>query len=103
MVNTFFVDFDPKVTMAILDTKRLGKQRVEAMQIIEALEGNSKSKTIPNHPATKMWKGYVDALKDYYNCAVQEWIDRGKDNNMDLFELKEDPEYPPWCDNEKIW
>jgi hypothetical protein len=35
-----------------------------------------------NHPAVKMWKGYIDTLKHYYNVILQEWIDRGYKNNM---------------------
>jgi hypothetical protein len=101
MVNTFFVHPNPKVTARLLDDKRLGKQRIECIQIIDTLEGRSKSWI--NHPAVKMWRGYTDALKDYFNIMVEEWIERGKNNNLEFYELKEDPEYPPWADMEKIW
>lgn len=43
MVNTFYIDKDPKITAKILDDKRLGKQRVEAYQIIQVLQGEKKA------------------------------------------------------------
>ena len=47
----------------MLDPLRLGKQRVEALQILRAL-------TVPgygwrHHPAVKMWAGYEEALVRY--------------------------------------
>ena len=38
-------------TIVRLDYKRLGKQRVEAMQIIDIHEGRSSSSAWVNHPA----------------------------------------------------
>ena len=70
-----------------LDYRRLGKQRVEAKQIIDLLEkydaGIDISK-LPwgNHPAVRMWIGYTISLKDYYNDILSEWISRGYNNNM---------------------
>ena len=54
-----------------LDYRRLGKQRVEAMQILKAL-GNP-SYGWQNHPAVKMWRGYEEALKFYMNMCILEW------------------------------
>ena len=75
MVNTFVTDSNPKIIAKNLDSRRLGKQRVEAFQIIKALEG--KTKGWKNHPATKAWEGHIEALKDYYNIMINEWISRG--------------------------
>ena len=44
---------DYMTTASQLDNKRLGKQRVEAYQIIRALTGESQGWI--HHPATKMW------------------------------------------------
>ena len=63
-----------------LDNKRLGKQRVEALQIINVLEGRSKGWA--NHPAVKMWVGYTEALHLYKDLCITEWIDRGFKNTM---------------------
>ena len=66
----------------VLDYRRLGKQRVEAMQILNVLLGRTKTKGWVNHPATKMWKGYENALKQYLNKCIDHWIARGYNNNM---------------------
>jgi hypothetical protein len=102
MVNTFYIDPNPKVTARILDDKRLGKQRVEAFQIIQALEG--KTKGWKNHPAAKSWKGYETALKLYYNIMVKEWVRRGKENNMKLYKLphKDEIKFPYWTTCQKV-
>lgn len=69
-------------SLAVLDDRRLGKQRVEAKQIINALT-NPEVKGYKNHPATRMWIGHVDALIKYYNLSIDEWIKRGKNNTME--------------------
>ncbi|MCU1688740.1 MAG: hypothetical protein JWN20_668 [Jatrophihabitantaceae bacterium] len=58
-----------------LDTKRLGKQRVEVIQIVRALVWPKYA--WKNHPATLMWKGHEEALGRYglTMCAV--WCERG--------------------------
>lgn len=53
-----------------LDDKRLGKQRVETLQIMKALllgEG------FIHHPATLMWEGYERALLAYQQAMCHEW------------------------------
>lgn len=84
-------------TAVVLDRQRLGKQRVEAWQIMKALTG-SKSGWI-NHPATKMWQGYENELAFYGICICEEWISRGyKDSLLPRFiELFDEDIYePPW-------
>jgi hypothetical protein len=66
----------------VLDRARLGKQRVETLQILNALMGLSKGWT--NHPATKMWAGYEGALWLYGQTMIGEWVARGYQNNMVL-------------------
>jgi len=80
-------------TVACLDWRRLGKQRVEAYQILNVLRGQSTGWA--NHPAIKMWRGYEDALAVYMNCCISEWIRRGYNNNMKL-ELVENYDLPEW-------
>lgn len=70
-------------SLACLDNKRLGKQRVEAMQILTALEPFNQSRW-RNHPAVKMWKGYEDSLCVYHDIAIEIWIARGFKNTMKL-------------------
>lgn len=58
-----------------LDPKRLGKQRVETLQVIRALtrEGYGWA----SHPAVLMWKGHEEALGRYgYTCCAV-WTELG--------------------------
>lgn len=58
----------------VLDRQRLGKQRVETMQIMIALlEGRGWV----NHPAVKMWAGYEWSLLTYQHAICAEWKSRG--------------------------
>lgn len=54
-----------------LDNKRLGKQRVEVLQILNTLTG--KSNGWSNHPAVRMWRGYERALCAYGLEVCEEW------------------------------
>jgi hypothetical protein len=54
-MQTFLPVANFKESAKILDYRRLGKQRVEARQILNALQG--KSKGWANHPATKCGEG----------------------------------------------
>ena len=58
----------------VLDNKRLGKQRVETLQIMKALV---TGQGWVNHPATKMWSGYEFALMSYQKAICNEWTRRG--------------------------
>ncbi len=88
MVNTFIPYADFKKCAQVLDDKRLGKQRVEAKQIINILTNATKTKGWRNHPAVKMWVGHAKALMSYYNEIVLEWIKRGFQNNMKLYVIR---------------
>ena len=88
------------LTMECLDYRRLGKQRVEAFQILRALRGETDG--WPNHPATRMWRGHEDGLAHYMNCAIFEWVKRGYKNSMALSTLTEPlPKvvFPRWLGN----
>lgn len=63
----------------VLDRQRLGKQRVEAWQILKALRFGGGWK---NHPAVKMWRGYENALRLYGQAICTEWIVRGYRDTM---------------------
>ena len=68
---------------ACLDMRRLGKQRVEAKQILMALTGESKGWV--NHPATKMWRGYESALATYGLMCCNEWKMRGYTDTLTTY------------------
>ena len=197
MVNTFLITSDFHVSASLLDMKRLGKQRVEAMQILNILidldylswyfevippsRGCSKEdfylwigkllnlyRNLPHrfiwdiedptdpilvpggvkyqrakdneifivedntvhlstktgrnpreipldqflfpgervlgdglrkHPVLLLWYTYPDALAEYINIHIEEWISRGYKNNMFLYEVPEMIEYPDWVFN----
>jgi hypothetical protein len=64
---------------------RLGKQRVEAKQILIALEDASYG--WQNHPAVKMWRNHQGPLAYYGFIITNEWISRGyKDSTLEFFE-----------------
>lgn len=84
-----------------LDNKRLGKQRLEAFTILGYLEGKYKGGW-NNHPAIKMWRGYEDALKVYYNECVKEWIKRGFKNTMPFIPVSKKYKKPKWLGNEEF-
>lgn len=67
-----FADFDKSAK--VLDRARLGKQRVETLQILKALHTGSGWS---NHTATKMWIGYESALIEYGIAICKEWRARG--------------------------
>lgn len=57
-----------------LDYRRLGKQRVEVLQLLNTLVGGSKAWV--NHPATKMWRGYESELAQYGLVICDNWKSR---------------------------
>jgi hypothetical protein len=86
----------------VLDRQRLGKQRVETLQIMKALVTHEGW---INHPVTKMWRGYEFALMSYQQAICDEWTGRGYndsclDKTRELFErLPQEarlPHIPPW-------
>lgn len=95
-------------SVVVLDWQRLGKQRVEAWQILDTLTG--KSNGWANHPATKMWRGYEAALALYGLQACQEWAGRGYKDTMterfldalDEMDIQHysDVVMPPWFGDE---
>ena len=97
-MQTFLPICDFFESAIMLDHKRLGKQRVEAMQILKALDDpNNRWR---NHPAVRMWKGYENALKIYYNIAVEEWKKRGYNNTMKFEYINGEVKYPHWLGRE---
>lgn len=59
-------------TASALDYRRLGKQRVETLQILRTLTGESEG--WGNHPAVRMWRGYESALALYGLVICAEWV-----------------------------
>lgn len=117
-MQTFLPYPDFELSAKCLDYRRLGKQRVEVLQLLTALitgpiklvklgDGQIKRAT-PwyNHPAAKMWRGYENALVSYGLSICQEWIDRGyNDTCSDKIEsfwmtMSDNQDQPPWLGDE---
>ena len=100
MVNTFLPWPDMQRTAKSLDDKRLGKQRVEALQILRANLGLTVGWR--NHPAAVMWRGHEGYLYMYTNAICMEWRQRGFEDNVQarLQEIYADHDLqgwdPPW-------
>ncbi len=81
-MQTFLPYADFAQCAAVLDQRRLGKQRVEVLQILRAI-------TVPgygwrHHPAAKMWRGYEEALAAYGVAVCTEWCRRGHTDTCDV-------------------
>lgn len=74
-MQTFVPLEDFQSCARVLDRQRLGKQRVEVLQILKALAGETHGWV--NHPATKMWKGYERGLIEYGIIMCAEWQRQG--------------------------
>jgi len=64
-----------EASAAILDSKRLGKQRIENLQIVMALVDNGGLRGgWKAHPAARMWHGHLAWLVAYQQAICHEWI-----------------------------
>lgn len=97
-MQTFLPYADFKKSAKVLDNKRLGKQRVETLQLLKAL-------TLPkygwqNHPACKMWRGHAPALAEYGAAICAEWKRRGFQDTCEekikMICQKKPARYPAW-------
>jgi hypothetical protein len=74
-VQTFLPYSDFRRSAEVLDRRRLGKQRVECLQVLRGL-------TVPtygwrHHPAVKMWRGHEEALARYTFTVCEVWSEGG--------------------------
>jgi hypothetical protein len=111
-VQTFLPYADFRRSAEVLDAKRLGKQRVECLQVLRGL-------TVPtygwrHHPAVTMWRGYDEALGRYTFTVCAAWVERGHADTVAATmaaelglatvrtqeELAEAGAIPPWLGDE---
>ena len=95
-MQTFLPTKNFRTSAKLLDYRRLGKQRVEGLQLINSLSPDYDKKGWLNHPARLMWVGYENALKHYTNCMIEEWVARGYNNTMSLYEIEKPIVFPQW-------
>ena len=109
-MQTFLPYTDPIKCAKVLDNKRLGKQRVETIQILQILTNIKPNSQWRNHPADKMWKGYEPFLLWNYLTAIMfEWKNRGFKNtkcqqHFNIFTkipiVLKNKIKPPWLNDE---
>jgi Pyrimidine dimer DNA glycosylase len=116
-VQTFLPYADFAASAAALDDLRLGKQRVEALQVLRALTRETYG--WKNHPAVRQWIGYEEALASYGVAICAEWVARGRADTCaatmaeDLAiaglpparpqgELRAEGRLPPWLGDERL-
>jgi hypothetical protein len=75
-VQTFLPYPDFAESAKCLDMKRLGKQRVEVLQLLNSLY-KPNYKGWKNHPCREMWRDTPQALVEYGLVICREWISRG--------------------------
>lgn len=105
-MQTFLPLPDFEASARCLDNRRLGKQRIEAMQILNVHLNGATGWA--NHPATRMWRGYPQALASYGFWICQEWnrrnfkstVDSFFENYLDACPPWDDAMFPPWFGDE---
>lgn len=99
-----------------LDNKRLGKQRLEAWQILEVLRqkrelGFNMDVGWLTHPAVRMWEGYEPALCEYGLAICGEWQRRAFESTIhtrlearyrELGRLVLNRDLPYWFGDERL-
>jgi hypothetical protein len=74
-MQTFLPYPDFARSAAVLDDRRLGKQRVEAVQVLRALTRLTYG--WKRHPAVRMWAGFPEGVAAYGLVVCAEWVRRG--------------------------
>lgn len=74
-MQTFLPYPDFEATARVLDVKRLGKQRVECIQVLRGLIRSGYGWR--HHPAVLMWTGFEEALGRYAFTVCDVWVERG--------------------------
>lgn len=78
-MQTFVPNVRMHLSVQCLDNRRLGKQRVEAWQILNTLRNGGGWS---NHPAVRMWEFHEAALAYYGLLCCIEWKARGFQDTM---------------------
>ncbi|MFO1535784.1 MAG: MSMEG_6728 family protein [Thermoplasmatota archaeon] len=100
-MQTFLPYPDFAASARALDRQRLGKQRLEALHLLQILRGVEARHGWRSHPALRMWRGHANALAMYGIAVCKEWRRRGYvDNLLPRFQALVDRRAsfrrPPW-------
>jgi hypothetical protein len=117
-MQTFLPYADFLASARVLDQRRLGNQRVEAMQLLNSL-------TVPghgwrHHPASLMWRDHEEALARYGLDVCDVWVELGFSDTVAAkisaaladrlgittvrtqAQLADAGELPPWLGDERL-
>ncbi|MEE1941228.1 MSMEG_6728 family protein [Streptomyces sp. TRM 70361] len=81
-MQTFLPLPDFAATARVLDARRLGKQRVEALQVLRALTRPGYGWA--RHPAVRMWAGYEEGLVRYGMEICRHWRLAGRGDTCEV-------------------
>lgn len=89
-----------KDSATVLDRQRLGKQRIEVLQLVHS---HISPTGWSNHHASMMWRGHTLSLIDYGIAVCDEWIRRGyndstRDKLVTMIEVLACQPKPTWID-----
>lgn len=113
-MQTFLPFADFAETAAVLDPRRLGNQRTEALVILRVC--NIPTYGWQHHPAVRMWRGHESALMAYGRAICEAWIAQGHADTV-LGKLEEwapdgglptqadlarSGDLPPWLGDERL-
>lgn len=95
-MQTFLPFPDFEKSAHLLDMRRLGRQRVECLQLLKS--------QWQNHPASKMWRGHEFQLAEYGIAICRAWISHGyKDTCLNKISVIQsnlkDTGLPKWFGN----
>jgi hypothetical protein len=105
-MQTFLTSPNFEDTARTLDSRRLHNQINEALVILRTLTGwyeQQGRKGWPNHPATRMWRGYEATLCKYIQAMCLEWCIRtGREHDKRFDEAQQSGPIimPPWLTGE---
>eukprot|EP00931_Biecheleriopsis_adriatica_P091925 TRINITY_DN65771_c0_g1_i1.p1 TRINITY_DN65771_c0_g1~~TRINITY_DN65771_c0_g1_i1.p1 ORF type:complete len:291 (+),score=42.49 TRINITY_DN65771_c0_g1_i1:234-1106(+) len=93
----------------LLDDKRLGSQRVEALFILRCVRNaDGRYQRFQRAGYCRMWIGYEQALAVYYNVMVDEWNRRGYKTDLAGFDMtvqnkgQADVPLPAWLGEDRL-
>lgn len=75
-MQTFLPYADFAASARALDPRRLGKQRVECLQVVRGLTVADYGWR--HHPAVTMWRGHLEALGRYALTCCEVWTATGR-------------------------
>lgn len=98
-MQTFITYSTLEECAAVLDYRRLGKQRVEALQIEEAIVYGTGW---CDHSASRMWEDWIPFLRQYRRFITLEWCWRGYRNAMPIPRLDRRAPVPDWWGHPRL-